>query len=370
MGTPAPHLTGSAMPHPAAMTALEHALAYAAAGCPVFPCKATADKSAGSKAPHLPGESEPGRHDGGHWLASCDEAVIRGWWRRWPNALIGFPTGKRTACVVVDLDPRETEVFTMLAKLTEWCGRLRHVDPETGEVFEPAIARTQSGGLHLYFAWPDAATFAEVAGNLARLAQAATGEIGNRANLFRAFLKAGECPAELAHIDVRGEGGYVIAPPSVMSDGKRYDWVIPRVEALPPLPRRLRGVITGEFIPQAEREARRAAQGQRKAWRGRAIGDDRVRIYVERSVRGALATAARAAEGNRNEAVFWAACRLGEFVRGGMLGQAEAEALLLAHLPAGVNPNEAKARGTIRSGLANTKSPAFSAAMLEAGRAG
>ncbi len=339
---------------------LDNALAYAAAGYPVFPCRSTSDKSAGSKAPHLPGESEPGKRDGGHWLASTDPEIVRGWWRRWPQALIGFPTGLRSRCIVVDLDPRDHSVSTMISALTAWCERLRHVDPETGEVFEVPIARTQSGGLHLYFAWPDAATFAEVQSNLRRMGLESTGEIGNRANLFRGFLKAGECPAELAHIDVRGEGGYVIAPPSVMSDGKAYEWLIPRGESLPPLPRRLRGVITGEFIPHAERQARRAARNMASRYSGASISDDRVRVYVERSVRGALATAARAAEGNRNDAVFWAACRLGEFVRGGFLGSGEAEQLLLGNLPAGVNPNEPKIRGTIKSGLANTKNKAFS----------
>lgn len=348
------------------MTALDHALAYAAAGFPVFPCKATADKKAGSKAPHLPGESEPGRRDGGHWLASAEAAQIRDWWRRWPDALIGFPTGLRTRCIVIDLDPREAEVFSMLAELTAWCGRLRHIDDETGEILEPAIAQTQSGGLHLYFAWPDEPTLQEVARNLARLGQGFEGVIGNRTGLFRAFLKAGECPAALAHIDVRGEGGYVIAPPSVMNDGRTYRWIVPRGEALPPLPRRLRGVVTGEFIPDAEREARRAAARQSGRYAASAISDERVRLYVERSVRGALATAQRAGEGNRNAAVFWAACRLGEFVRGGQLGSAEAEGLLLAHLPAGVSPNEPKIRGTVRSGLTNQKTPPFDPASLQA----
>lgn len=347
------------------MTMLYRSLDYAAAGFPVFPCKATADKAKGSKAPHLPGESEAGKHDGGHWLASRDEAQIRAWWRRWPDALIGFPTGLRSACVVIDLDPREHPAQAMLAALHDWCGGLAHLDPETGEVVEPPVSRTQSGGLHLWFAWPEAAVLAEVGARLARMGQGFEGVIGNRAGLFRAFLKAGECPAELAHIDVRGEGGYVIAPPSVMSDGKAYEWLIPRGETLPPLPRRLRGVITGEFIPAAELAERRAAARSARRFAAREISDERVRLYVERSVRGALATAQRAGEGNRNAAVFWAACRLGEFVRGGQLSAAEAESLLLGHLPAGVSPAEPKIRGTIRSGLTNQKTPAFDPASLQ-----
>lgn len=351
------------------MTARSHALAYAENGFPVFPCKATVDRAKGSKAPHLPGESAPGRRDGGHWLATTDCTQIATWWQRWPDALIGFPTGLRSSCVVVDLDPKDVDAVAMLSSLTHWCGKLRQEDPETGEILEPAIARTQSGGLHLYFAWPDATTFAEMARNLARLGQCSEGIIGNPTNIFRAFLKAGEAHEHLAHIDVRGQGGYVIAPPSRMADGRTYEWLVPRSGPLPPLPRRLRGVITGEFIPDAVRAERAAAARNAGRWEGRDISDTRVRLYVERAVRGALATAERAGEGNRNAAVFWAACRLGEFVRGGVLGAGDAEALLLAHLPAGVSPSEQKIRGSIKSGLANTKGPAFSPDLLRERRA-
>lgn len=352
------------------MTPLDHALAYAADGFPVFPCKAISDKSRGSKAPHLPGESETGKRDGGHWLASTDPARLRDWWRRWPDALIGFPTGLRSRCIVVDLDPKEHSPRTMLAALTAWCGRLRHEDPQTGEVIEAPIARTQSGGLHLYFAWPEEAIFAEVAANLGRLGKPVAGTIGNKANLFSAFLKAGECPPELAHIDVRGEGGYVIAPPSVMSDGRLYEWVIPRGDTLPPLPRRLRGVITGEFITEAERAERRRGATRRPArFDGGGISDLRVKAYLERAIDGALSDARSAPAGERNERVHRAAVSLSRFVRSGHLPRAEAERLLLANLPAGVSPTEPKIRGTIANGLAATVVPAFSPEQLGPARA-
>lgn len=343
------------------------ALAYAARGWPVFPCKATSDKAAGSKAPHLPGETSPGAKDGGHWLASTDRSRILDWWRRWPDALIGLPTGRRSGTVVVDIDPREHDFATMLDALTSWCGHLRHEDADTGEIIEPAIAITQSGGLHLYFAWPDEAGFAVIARGLARVGQAATGSIGNRTNLFRAFLPD-EAPAQLSHVDVRAEGGYVIAPPSIMSNGRAYEWLVPPEATLPPLPRRLRGIITGEFQSERQKRERAAFEGKRQRFSGGEISDDRVRRYVEQTIRGVLNTAASAGEGNRNAAVFWAACRLGEFVRGGMLPAGEAETLLLGHLPAGVSAGEKKIRTTIRNGLANADTPAFSADQLDAGR--
>jgi len=352
---------------------LDAALAYAARGLPVFPCKSTTDKAAGSKAPHLPGESSPGVRDGGHWLASTDAARIRDWWRRWPDALIGFPTGVRTHSVVVDLDPREHGVGDMLAALTGFCRRLREIDEETGEIVEPVIARTQSGGLHLYFAWPDDATFAEVARNLERVAKPVTGMIGNRANLFRTFLRDGECPPELAHIDVRGEGGYVIAPPSVMADGRSYEWLMPPEECaaivsapwrLPKLPPRLRGVITGEFLTGAERRALRAARAPAQRHATVNVNDRRVEAYIDRAIEGALGDARSAPPGERNQRVFEAAVSLSRFVRSGHLPRVEAERLLLANLPAGVSPSERKIRGTIENGLSADRVPPFSPEQL------
>jgi hypothetical protein len=119
-----------------------------------------------------------------------------------------------------------------------------------------------------------------------------------------------------------------------------------------------------ETIAYLRQPAVRAAP-RLHAPRATAISDERVRRYVERSIAGALEVARQAQPGNRNAAVYWAACRLGQFVRGGVLGRANAEAALIANLPAGVAPGEPKILGTIRNGLANDKSPAFSARELE-----
>ena len=69
------------------------ALGYAARGWPVFPC-------ADNKRPLVPGESSLGAKDGGLYLATTDEAQIRAWWKRWPRALIGVPTGPKTGFVL------------------------------------------------------------------------------------------------------------------------------------------------------------------------------------------------------------------------------------------------------------------------------
>jgi len=66
------------------------ALAYARRGLPVFPCQPT------GKAP-LTGS--------GFWDATTDEARIRAWWSRSPDANVGLPTGRRSGVLVLDVDP-------------------------------------------------------------------------------------------------------------------------------------------------------------------------------------------------------------------------------------------------------------------------
>jgi putative DNA primase/helicase len=71
-------------------------------GLPVFPCwethpaRSSDGKPVGRKSPRI---------DGGFKSASRDRAVIEAWWARWPNALIGVPTGAPSGLFVIDIDP-------------------------------------------------------------------------------------------------------------------------------------------------------------------------------------------------------------------------------------------------------------------------
>jgi hypothetical protein len=134
---------------------------------PVFPCIASGPRR---KHPHTP----RGFHD-----ASVDPAIIAAWWRLWPNALIGMPTGRVSRRWVLDIDVkrREANGFDSLADLGH------SALPET------PMAHTSSGGLHVYF-------------------DAGERELKNSAGTLGPGL------------DVRGDGGYVIVP----SSGSGYFW--------------------------------------------------------------------------------------------------------------------------------------------------
>lgn len=126
----------------------------------------------------------------------ADEAEVRGWFQAWPDAGIGIVTGTISGLVVLDIDVRHGGDVT-LDRLELEHGRL----PTTVEV------RTGGGGRHLYFAHP---------GVLIRN-------------------KVGLAPG----IDVRGDGGYVVAPPSMHASGTRYAWAegrTPATTAIAPLP--------------------------------------------------------------------------------------------------------------------------------------
>ena len=109
------------------------------------------------------------------------EEQLIGWYERWPKANLAVVTGEISRIVVVDIDPRHGGAESLAAMET------RHgVLPETVE------SVTGGGGRHVYFAYPGH-------------------EVRNRVGL---------APG----IDMRGDGGCIIVPPSVHPSGKRYRW--------------------------------------------------------------------------------------------------------------------------------------------------
>jgi len=124
------------------------------------------------------------------------ESEARTWFCGWPEAGIGIVTGAISGLVVVDIDVRHGGD-----------GALEHLEREHGRMPTTVECRTGGGGRHLYFAHP---------GGLVRN-------------------KVGLAPG----VDLRGDGGYVVAPPSQHASGLRYAWVDDRAPgntAIVPLP--------------------------------------------------------------------------------------------------------------------------------------
>ena len=191
---------------------LEDALAYAASGCHVFPVYEIQDDGS-CACGGLPGCS-PGKHprtSNGLSAATRDEKVIRLWWTTWPNANIGIAC-RPSNRIVLDLDikPARGNGYVELETIEEKHGRLPY----------SLRARTGSGGLHIHLAGTS-----------------------TDYSPFQA-------------IDVRGSG-YVLAPPSNHTSGKRYEWLDSddsRLEAAPDWLLRLlsRPVVTIPEIDPSE----------------------------------------------------------------------------------------------------------------------
>jgi hypothetical protein len=130
--------------------------------------------------------------------AAADEAGR--WFERWPDANVAIVTGRLSRLVVLDVDPRHGGAESLAA-----------FEAENGPLPATLEALTGGGGRHLYFRHPGART----------------------AN--RVGLRPG--------IDLRGDGGCVVAPPSVHPSGRRYAWRAghaPDELAAAPLPESLR----------------------------------------------------------------------------------------------------------------------------------
>lgn len=125
-----------------------------------------------------------------HWQSERPSSErLRNWWERWPDANIGIVTGAISGIVVLDIDGEE--------------GKRSIYENELELPWTPEAAT--GNGLHIYLAHPS--------------------------REIRSF--AGRFPG----IDLRGDGGYVVAPPSLHASGKTYAWeLLPVKSKFAPVP--------------------------------------------------------------------------------------------------------------------------------------
>lgn len=144
-----------------------------AARVPVFPCRRNPEEVAVRGERKIAKAKSPltvhGLRD-----ASQDPAQIRAWWARWPDALVGVPTGQGTGLVVIDYDAHKAD-----ASANDWI--LEHSE----QLLATRTHATLSGGRHYLFRAP------------------AGVEYRNGVCLTLAGIKR-------IGIDVRAEGGYIV----------------------------------------------------------------------------------------------------------------------------------------------------------------
>src|SRR5579862_8194175 len=235
---------------------LEAALAYGDMGLHILPLHTAIDGRCSCGKANC---AAPGKHPRiRSWQkeASTQSGEIRKWWRRWPEANIGIATGRASNLVVIDIDGEKGQnSLRLLCDAHGW---------------QPDTLTVRTGhGMHLYFR----------CGQLA--IKNSAGSLGEG-------------------VDVRGEGGYVVAPPSKHVSGVHYHWENPqRVMAEVPA-----------WLTSATPGASLAAEVPAEDLRREQVNGCEARIT----------------EGFRNEALFKRAC----FLRGNGKTQDEIEESLMS----------------------------------------
>lgn len=250
---------------------LEAALSYAARGWAVLPLHNPVDGAPCSCAAGVNCDRSPGKHPrtaNGLKDATTNPLVIRQWFTNWPAANIGLLTGIVSGFWALDIDPRHGGDDS-LERLREIHGPIPHT----------VQSLTGGGGEHWFFTHPGAAV-----------------TIGNSVEALAPGL------------DVRGDGGYVVAPPSLHENGRLYAW---------------EGSSGPDEVPLAE-----APRWLSELVRGRPT---RVPSPAERDAAGSLI---KIAEGARNRSLF----SLGGYMRRRGFSEASILAALLKTNAESCNP--------------------------------
>lgn len=173
---------------------LTAALDYARRGYSVIPVNTASN---GGKAPLVSWQEFQHRR--------ATEQEIKAWWEAFPDANVGLVTGAISGLVVVDADGPEGQ-----ASLLKILG---------GEMTATPTSRTGKG-MHLLYRHPG-------------------GQVGNRVKM-------------LPGLDVRGDGGFIVAPPSQHENGEQYTWLTDSTAQLAPLPSAVVGLLSRPAVEGAK----------------------------------------------------------------------------------------------------------------------
>ena len=219
------------------MPMVEAALTYAHNGWLIFPLS--------------PSSKSPLKGSQGYKDATRDAEKIQLWWQRYPMANIGLATGNLSGLIVLDVDPHHGghPSFKTLEK-------------RYGPLPQTRMSRTAHGGLHRFYQHP---------------------------NDGQRYPNAVELEG-LAGIDVRGDGGYVVLPPSKLYNRLSYMWGKSDMPIAPAPDWLLHALLNQQSQNEQTPQGGGFALVAGEKWLGQAVSQAR--------------------EGNRNQIGFHLACQL------------------------------------------------------------
>jgi hypothetical protein len=239
----------------------------------------------------------------GTYAGTDDPEQLTEMWAEHPDALVGIRTGEASGFFCLDFDQHDGGKDGMAT--------LRSMK-DAGVLPQTVTALTGGAGVHLFYRYPSGL----------RVPNENKGKLG-------------------AGVDVKGDGGFVIAPPSKKFGKKAYRWYpgrSPEEQSLAEASPAVLAVIAAVRQPQRVRTAT-----------GFQVDLSAVTL---KDFRDALDRLEWTGQGNRNGRLYEAACRGGEAVAAGALALAEVKASLEEYsAKAGMNYREDGVPGTIRSGL-------------------
>ena len=221
---------------------LEYALYAASRGKPVFPCNL--DKKPLTK--------------NGFKDATDDPNVIKQWHTQYPEYMLAMPTGTEETYTVLDVDINQLKDVDGNDSLSELEARYDRL-PDTPEVMTPR------GGRHIYFQYVPGL-------------KNSAGKLG-------------------PGLDIRGEGGYVIAPPSRTADGRRYEWEASSPSEFARMPQWMIDILMPGGTKRRQGESRKSngsdeparhTEGSRNATLSSMAGSMRRKGFSEAAIEAAL----------------------------------------------------------------------------------
>ena len=260
---------------------------------------------------------------GGLYAATCDVETIKRWWTVEPQANIGVRCGD--GLLVLDVDvPNVDEGKTDDGEAT-----LQALQAEHGPL--PTTPRQQTGA------------HKQEDGSTRRGWQYFFRADGEHKNSAR---KLG------AGLDIRSDGGYVVAHPSVHPSGVKYEWEAETRPSVCPVADAPAWLIALVDAPREPQKLSEIASVPRPA---RPVAEEGVPKWADAALDGEYARAAAQTPGTRNQNLNTAAFKLGQLVGGGILTESVVKNTLTAAAEASgwaAEEGPASVEAVIASGLA------------------